>query len=785
VPQLPYRVLAEVPAADLGPRTADARPAALDLDFGAEPFAALGLTGPVDLDSLQVLRYDPATGQVLPTPPWPFGRTKGERASRFLDKSLPWDFPESSSPLTPGSAVGAFPRGAYLANAKGTGNPGLLVWDHQQDGRNPSHYAVYFGSRPAGERPHLPRQGFLGDGSPRREPQTQNLTGSLYNRCAVDDWDGDGLSDILVGIGFGKVLLFRNLGDRTRPAFDAGEYLLDAAGQILDVGFMASPAVADWDGDGARDLLVGEEGIAGVFWYRNLGTSTARRLEFRGRLQADGQDLVVPSTPCPESPHYTKDYAPAVEAVDWDGDGDTDLLLGGYITGRIWYYENAARAPDGTPVLAFRGPLEADGTPIDTIWGAHPCAVDLDGDGDLDLLSGSFGQRVGGGDQVNRFLFHFENLGTRQAPRLTEHPVVYAGPEPQAILAQARPADLNGDGLTDLVISSMSAVHLALNVGDRAAPRWQVDVLPGTWGLAPLSVSQLIDWDGDGDVDFVQTPLDSDGTPQVLLNRGQGAHGVFDPARPALPAGQMIRHPAPYGDPWAYTYFHDVDRDGDLDLLWADGPGHIYLHRNTGSAQTPAFDTAGERLTTTAGDPIKVGPPVVPVEQITDFTVMQGSRAAVAAADFDGDGLTDLAVGDTFGDVYHFRNVGTNAAPRFATGDKLGNLASRAVPFPYDWDADGRPDVLGVAWSGQMAWYRNLGPTAQPPFAPGQPLNLPPTVPYSPRVVVGDWNGDGDDDFLVMSSYPWFCWLDGSYVRHGYAEARLVAVEARPVTAGP
>jgi len=30
-----------------------------------------------------------------------------------------------------------------------------------------------------------------------------------------------------------------------------------------------------------------------------------------------------------------------------------------------------------------------------------------------------------------------------------------------------------------------------------------------------------------------------------------------------------------------------------------------------------------------------------------------------------------------------------------------------------------------------------------------------------------------------MSSYPWFCWLEGSYVKHGYAKARILAVEEK------
>ncbi|MBM4086050.1 MAG: hypothetical protein FJ272_14795, partial [Planctomycetes bacterium] len=92
VPSLPYRILVEAPAVDIGNRSSDALVAALELDFTAAAFATLKLPGAVDLDSIQVLRCDPGTGATLPAPAWPFSRTEGERVSRFLDLSLPKDF---------------------------------------------------------------------------------------------------------------------------------------------------------------------------------------------------------------------------------------------------------------------------------------------------------------------------------------------------------------------------------------------------------------------------------------------------------------------------------------------------------------------------------------------------------------------------------------------------------------------------------------------------------------------------------------------------------------------
>jgi len=782
VPSLPYRILVEVPDVHLTGRRIDRLPASLELDFASPQFTPLALPAAMDLDSIQVIRYDRQTGTVLPGPPWPFARTQGERASRFLDKSLPWDFPV----MRDGSNADSFPRGAFFLNVKGNGNPGLLVWDHTQEGKTASNYAVYFDTRDASQPWKSPRQGFIGDGSPRRDVKTPSLSGTLYNRAAVDDWDGDGLLDLILGVDTGLagyILLFKNTGTHASPQFGPGVYLHTAEGDILIPGNNPSPCIADWNGDGIKDLVVGIEGPR-VVWYENVGNNIDRKFVYRGTIKVDGEDLITPAKPCPEAPHYTRDYAPTVEIVDWNGDGKLDLLLGGNITGYIWYYENVGENPDGTPQLRFCGPLEADGKPIDTNWGAAPCAVDLNGDGKLDLITGSSGQRMGGGYMPSPFLIYYENVGSRTEPRLTQRPVQYEGNEPtEEITATPRPFGTNKNGLTNLIISTCLNVFIANNVGTSTVPRWKVERQDASWGITglwDLNATQVIDLNEDGHLDLVQSPLDgADATPTIRINKNVGAHGVFGPPEPLLPKGQEISHPAPYGDPWAFVYLHDFDGNGVRDILWVDGPGFVYLHRNLGSNQQPIYDVKGEQLMLENGTPVHVGPSIVQVESVPDFTVMQGSRAGVAAADFNRDGRTDLALGDTFGDVYYFENRGTNAKPIFAAGVKLGNLGERALPLAYDWDRDGNVDILGIAWSGQMAWYRNLGPGVNPQFDKGRRLNLPPTVPYSPRIVIADWDGDGDDDLLIMSSFPSFCWLDGSYIAHGYIPANLLKVEAR------
>lgn len=91
------------------------------------------------------------------------------------------------------------------------------------------------------------------------------------------DWDSDGDLDLLVGGGYGHVHLVRNNGQAKQYSFGEPEQLT-AVGQPIKVPEgEAGPVAADWDGDGRLDLLVGA-GDGSVLWYRNVGTS--QRPEF-------------------------------------------------------------------------------------------------------------------------------------------------------------------------------------------------------------------------------------------------------------------------------------------------------------------------------------------------------------------------------------------------------------------------------------------------------------------------------------------------------------------------
>jgi len=145
------------------------------------------------------------------------------------------------------------------------------------------------------------------------------------------DWDGDGDLDLLLGDhDKGQVMVRLNEGTSREPLFATRNTLVLAAGKPLRVpGTVATLRLLDVTGDGREDLVVGSMGDAygigvggAVYVYPDVGKGEAREL---------GAAIVwvEPSRKGTAEP-VRPDSGLHMDVVDHDGDGDLDLVVGGY-----------------------------------------------------------------------------------------------------------------------------------------------------------------------------------------------------------------------------------------------------------------------------------------------------------------------------------------------------------------------------------------------------------------------------------------------------------------------
>lgn len=179
---------------------------------------------------------------------------------------------------------------------------------------------------------------------------------------AAGDLNHDGLIDLVVGGKQGELFLYLNRGTKAEPKF------IFASTIENELGLYTAPHLVDWNGDGALDLLVGSG--EGCVWLLT-GTSSSR-------LQFGSTQLLIQSTRQWVAPH----------AVDWNGDGALDVLLGGY-DGEVELYLGR---PNG--ILENTGKLKGHNYNFFGDKNIHighnsvPVVADWDADGDLDLILG-------------------------------------------------------------------------------------------------------------------------------------------------------------------------------------------------------------------------------------------------------------------------------------------------------------------------------------------------------------------------------------------------------------
>ncbi|MFA5510220.1 MAG: FG-GAP-like repeat-containing protein [Candidatus Cloacimonadaceae bacterium] len=372
------------------------------------------------------------------------------------------------------------------------------------------------------------------------------------------------------------------------------------------------------------------------------------------------------------------------------------LCLLGALTAYPWVQDDSVFNPSGIPSLSF----------------SQPRFADVDGDGVLDFWLGN----------ISRSPVFIKNIGTATNPIFrtgTDYLVDMSYLHAEVAVG----ADMNGDGLTDLVCGGYSGLFLYLNTGTATEPVFTLQ--PGYFGglnLDSYPVPDVADVNGDGILDLV-IGYSENGNVKVFFNTGSSSQAVFTNDN-SLHVGNIGLY--------AYPIFCDWDDDGLIDILCGrDGQGFIF-YQNNGSASEPLWE---------------------PNNALFAGLGMGTYWNSPTLADIDGDGKLELLYGTANGMLFLYYNTGTVEAPNWVENTSIFggviDVGAASNPVFYDWDGDGDYDMISGSQMGYIKFYRNVGT----PYAPA--WQEEPEVFGDLRhsiysgVAVGDLDGDGLPDIVI------------------------------------
>ncbi|NND99578.1 MAG: hypothetical protein HKN47_19860, partial [Pirellulaceae bacterium] len=538
----------------------------------------------------------------------------------------------------------------------------------------------------------------------------------------------------------------------------------------LGVGLWAWPMPMDYDGDSDMDLLVAcpDKPSNGVFYFENptqdptvktpvfkpgvrLGKTTHN---FQVSLVDDEPRILKPGFEFPRDKatgqfdfdHPKKIYprsnvhANNVRAnmwryVDFDGDGDHDIIVGagdwtdygwdhaydkngrwrnGPLHGYVYLIDN-----EGTDAQPAYSPsprkLTAAGSIIDVYGWPSPNFADFDDDGDLDLLCGEF---------LDGFTY-FENIGQRKSPNYAAgRKLIDATGSPLVMdLQMITPTafDWDGDGDMDLIVGDEDGrVALIEHTGRITAggpvfePPVYLQQQADTLKFGALATPTVCDWDNDGDEDILCG--NTAGYIGLFENQGPAASGLPKWSAPTLLKVKQTQQPfrvlagpdgsiqGPCEAKWGYTTLTtaDWDNDGDHDILYNSIWSRIGLLINDNGNLSESDLSTG----------VSESPPDWYWWQTKSNATLTQWRTTPVAIDFDGDDKLDLVALDQEG-YLTLRSAGKSAERIFVDEDhqpirlnpKSCGGSGRFKLAVVDWDGDSRLDLL--VNSQNATWYRN------------------------------------------------------------------------------
>ncbi|MHC4923371.1 MAG: CRTAC1 family protein [Planctomycetota bacterium] len=448
--------------------------------------------------------------------------------------------------------------------------------------------------------------------------------------------------------------------------------------------------------DGEREVVAGDRNVSGLT-DRQARDVPADLPPLRLRVAGPSTGMVTPPFRGRRTRALPEDMGTGVGLLDVDGDGDLDVLLAG-----------SGPVGEGGPCLLYRNDGDLKFTDVSTeslpqmnIQGMGVAAADADGDGDVDALVTGYGRNL-----------YLRNRGDGTFEDATEA----AGLEDDGFCASATWSDLDGDGWLDVYITRYV---------DYAGDASRRDTVSAQYGL---KIPTLLNPSSFPAQDNLCRRNRGDGTFEEVAE----AWGIHDPGGRSLGVAAA-----------------DFDGDGLPDLYIANDISDNAMFRNAGGGKW---------------------------ENVSYPSCTADYRGAmgIAVEDMDGDGWPDLFVTHWLAQenaLYHNGtgwSEGEAAKVFFTDAAEPQGVGSTAIDWVgwgtvfSDLDADGRPDLLVVNGS---TFERTEDVSLLKPEPPLVYWNMGENRGFfecaslagdgvSKRRVLrglaaGDLDGDGDEDFIA------------------------------------
>jgi len=513
--------------------------------------------------------------------------------------------------------------------------------------------------------------------------------GGLNNpQFSTIDLDGDGKEDLFVFERDGnQVKTFINIGTTGQSAYKYDPQYEDDFPQLFSFALLR-----DFNGDGKKDIFTYTHPGIGV--YKNVSSGGQLQWEqlcyFKDFYGVDQCYLTMYFGPNKTRTQiYTiPDDIPAFD--DIDGDGDLDILSFGVQGNTVTFYKNISTNPD-----------TLDYALCTQCWGNFYESA-ISNDGVLDYYCGDSG-----------------TCAEIPIPREQIDPVKKRNPRHAGSTLLTFDRDADGD--KEILLGDISFPNMVLCQNGGSSSRAKITSYSNAYPTSTTPVDLFIfpagfyeDIDNDNVKDLIVAPnavLESENHRNVWLydnTRATNRPNFVYREREFL-VGDMVD----LGSGTAPLLI-DVNGDSLLDLLV--GNSGYYKRARTYPSGLAYFENTGLYTDSTVY-------PIFSLRDTNFLSIFDDSLGAVSptAADIDADGDLDLILGDRNGKIHLYQNNAQNPGDsaifvKTPGWDTAVDVGSWATPFFFDLDDDGDLDLISGERYGSLYFYLNQGDSANPSF---------------------------------------------------------------------